>query len=203
VVETLRGLDDPGRHLRLPAHHDVRVTDVSLRRLHGALEAAAAAGPADFAELLLTGGVGARTVRALALVGEVLHGAPSRFDDPARFAFAHGGKDGHPFPVPLRVYDRTLGVLRQAVEAARLGRDEKLQALRRIADQARWLERADRSSPSDRLPLAAVVAEERARSAGYGGRTVFGPAPLAPLAAPAPRAAVRPRGQLSLPLRGK
>jgi hypothetical protein len=127
-------------HLTLPHHHFVRATDVGLRRLHAALAAAAQRGPKDFAELLLTPGVGARTVAALAFVAEVLYGAPSRFSDPARFAFALGGKDGHPFPVPLAVYDETLCVLRRAVGRARLGLRERLDAIRRIDDQARALE---------------------------------------------------------------
>jgi uncharacterized protein len=128
-------------NLLLPQHHDVRPQDVSLRRLHGNLAAAADRGPADFSELLLTPGVGARTVRALALVAEVVHGAPYRFTDPARFSFAHGGKDGHPFPVPLRVYDETIRVLKSAVQKAKLGRDEELAALKRLDDQARKLDR--------------------------------------------------------------
>ncbi|MGA7196890.1 DUF763 domain-containing protein, partial [Roseiarcus sp.] len=88
-------------HLVMPSHHDVRSSDVLMRRLHGNLAAAAECGPSDFSQLLLVPGVGARTVRALALVAEVLHGAPYRFSDPARFSFAHGGKDRHPFPVPI------------------------------------------------------------------------------------------------------
>ena len=91
--------------------------------------------------MLLTPGVGARTVRALAMVAEVVHGAPFRFTDPARFSFAHGGKDRHPFPVPLKVYDETINVLKSAVQKARLGRDEELGALKRLDDQARKLER--------------------------------------------------------------
>src|SRR5436190_3322051 len=119
-------------HLIMPAHHDVRHADVHVRRLHGNLAAAADRGPADFSELLLTPGVGARTVRALAMVAEVVHGAPCRFTDPARFSVAHGGKDRHPYPVPLKVYDETIAVLRAAVERARLGNDEKLAAIRRL-----------------------------------------------------------------------
>jgi hypothetical protein len=95
-------------HLSMPGHHDVRGSDVVLRRLHGNLAAAAECGPRDFTELLQVPGVGARTVRALALVAEVLHGAPCRFTDPARFSLAHGGKDRHPFPVPTKVYDHTI-----------------------------------------------------------------------------------------------
>jgi hypothetical protein len=154
-------------HLSLPSHHDVRPSDVLLRRLHGTLAAAAARAPHDFAELLLTPGLGARTVAALALVAEVLHGAPCRFTDPARFSLAHGGKDGHPFPVPLRVYDETLRVMQQAIAAARLGNDERLAALRRLDAEARRLE-AHANGPS----FAEFVAEERARSADLGGRTV-------------------------------
>ena len=107
---------------RMPAHHDVRPGDVFARRLRGNLAAAADRGPADFAELLLVPGVGPRTVRSLAMVAEIVHGAPYRFADPARFSFAHGGKDRHPFPVPLRVYDQTIEVLKSAVRKARLGR---------------------------------------------------------------------------------
>jgi len=128
-------------HLIMPAHHDVRETDVNMRRLHGNLAAAADRGPVDFEALLLTPGVGARTVKALAMVAEVVHGAPYRFSDPARFSLAHGGKDRHPFPVPLKVYDETINVMKSAVRKGRLGRDEELQALKRLDDQSRVLER--------------------------------------------------------------
>lgn len=156
-------------HLMLPDHHDVRAEDVVARRLRGNLAAAAECGPQDFAELLRTPGVGARTVRALALVAEVLHGAPCRFNDPARFSLAHGGKDRHPFPVPTLVYDRTIGVLKSAVRNAKLGRQEELGALKRLDDQARRLER-DAEGPS----VEALIAEEFERSHAYGGRSVFG-----------------------------
>jgi hypothetical protein len=156
-------------HLVLPDHHDVRAGDVILRRLHGTLAAAAEAGPKDFPDLLLVPGVGARTVRSLAMVAEVIHGAPCRFSDPARYSLAHGGKDRHPFPVPTRVYDKTIGVLKAAVAQAKLGNEEKLGAIRRLDEQARRLE-AYVSGPS----FEAVVAEDRARSQEYGGRSVFG-----------------------------
>jgi hypothetical protein len=153
----------------MPAHHDVRASDVMVRRLHGNLAAAADRGPADFSELLLTPGVGARTVRALAMVAEVVHGAPYRFADPARFSFAHGGKDRHPFPVPLRVYDKTIAVLKSAVQSAKLGREEELGALKRLDEQARLLER-HATGPS----VEQLIAEERGRSHSYDGRSVFG-----------------------------
>jgi hypothetical protein len=155
-------------HLVMPAHHDVRPDDVILRRLHGSLAAAADRGPADFAELLLVPGVGARTVKSLAMVAEVIHGAPHRFADPARHSLAHGGKDGHPFPVPLKVYDETIRVLKYAVVKGRLGAGEETAAIRRLDDQARRLE-ATATGPS----LPEFIAEERARSRAYGGRTVM------------------------------
>jgi hypothetical protein len=127
-------------HLVMPEHHEVRPNDVVMRRLRGSLAAAASSGPTDFPELLLVPGVGARTVRALAMVAEVVHGAPCRFSDPARFSLAHGGKDRHPFPVPLRVYDETIRVLKSAVQNSRLGREEELGALQRLDQQARRVE---------------------------------------------------------------
>jgi hypothetical protein len=156
-------------HLIMPEHHEVRAGDVIVRRLHANLAAAADRGPADYADLLLTPGVGARTVEALALVAEVVHGAPCRFSDPARFSFAHGGKDRHPFPVPLRVYDQTIRVLKSAVQNARLGRDEELAALARLDDQARLVER-HAVGPS----IEELFADERRNSHAYGGRSVFG-----------------------------
>jgi hypothetical protein len=156
-------------HMELPGHHDVRASDVIAKRLHGTLAAAADRGPVDFPDLLLTPGVGARTVRALAMVAEVVHGAPYRFADPARFSFAHGGKDRHPFPVPLKVYDQTIAVLKSAVQNAKLGREEELGALKRLDDQARQLERH-----ATGLAVGELIAEERALSHSYGGRSVFG-----------------------------
>ena len=156
-------------HLIMPAHHDVRAEDVVTRRLHGNLAAAADRGPADFADLLLVPGVGARTVRALAMVAEVVHGAPCRFTDPARFSLAHGGKDRHPFPVPTRVYDQTIQVLKSAVQNAKLGREEELGAIKRLDEQARRFERHATGPSVDEL-----IAEERRKSADYGGRSIFG-----------------------------
>jgi len=156
-------------HLVMPAHHDVRPKDVFVRRLHATLAAADAQAPSDFADLLLTPGVGARTVRSLAMVAEVVHGAPYRFQDPARFSLAHGGKDRHPFPVPIKVYDETIRVLKSAVQNARLGREEELAAIRRLDEQARRLERTA-TGPS----FEAFVAAERAMSPELDGRSVFG-----------------------------
>jgi hypothetical protein len=186
IVREVRGLSAAGDvsaaappvqpslpHLVMPAHHDVRAGDVNLRRLHATLAAAADAGPKDFGELLLSPGIGARTVRSLAMVAEVVHGTPYRFADPARFSLAHGGKDRHPFPVPLTVYDQAIRVLKTAVAKARLGRDEELAALKRLDDQARRLE-----GRAAGLDFAQLVDQERRASHANGGRSVLGWEPL-------------------------
>ena len=143
-----------------------------MRRLHGTLRAAHESGPRDFSELLLVPGVGARTIEALAMVGEVIHSA-YRFSDPARFSLAHGGKDRFPFTVPLKVYDRTLHVLRDAIDRAKLGQDDRLSALERVDRQARAFDRSVDSGPS----FDEHVHAERERSAELGGMSVFGPEP--------------------------
>ena len=159
-------------HLVMPEHHDVRAKDVVLRRLHGTLAAAANRGPEDFPDLLMTPGVGPRTVQALAMVAEVVHGTPCRFSDPARFSFAHGGKDRHPYPVPVRVYDETIRVLKSAVQKAKLGQQEELFALQRLDQQARALER-HATGPD----VEEHIRRERAKSHSYGGRSIFGDEP--------------------------
>jgi hypothetical protein len=154
-------------HLRLPHRHEVRASDVMLKRLHGTLAAAAEAGPKDYADLLLMPGVGARTVEAIAFVAEVIHGTPSRFSDPARFSLAIGGKDGHPFPVPITVFDETIRLLKRAVDRAKLGSTEALAAIQRLDAQARMLE-SRVSGPA----FEDFIATERAKSPSFGGRTV-------------------------------
>jgi hypothetical protein len=157
------------RKLAMPVHHDVRPQDVDLKRLGAVLAVAHEQELRDFASLLLVEGLGPRTLQSLALIAEVVHGAPSHFSDPARFSFAHGGKDGHPFPVPLKPYDESIAVLRRALDAAKLGHTEKLEGFRRLDSLTRAVE-------EQRQPLAdfsAAIAHERAISASLGGRTVF------------------------------
>ncbi|MEO1228579.1 MAG: DUF763 domain-containing protein [Myxococcota bacterium] len=161
----------PGPMLQMPLHHDVRPENVVERRLHGALASVREAGVETFESLLLTPGLGPRTLQTLAFVAEVIHGAPSRFSDPARFSLALGGKDGHPFPVPVKVYDDTLRVLRKAIANARLGREEGTAALRRIDARARALEMTENGPGVQKF-----VERERQSSWRYGGRTVSGPA---------------------------
>lgn len=167
VAPPLPAAENVAPHLHMPAHHEVLASDVLQRRLHATLAAAAESGPRDFADLLLVPGVGARTVLSLALVSEIVHGAPCRFADPARFSLAHGGKDGHPYPVPLMVYDETLRVLKQAVERAKLGQADKLSAIERLDRQARRLENA--SGPG----YDGFVREQRAQLGAWKPRTVF------------------------------
>jgi len=129
------------RHLKLPTHHEVRPKDVDLKRLGAVLAVAYERDLHDFAELLLLENLGPRTLQSLALVAEVVHGAPSRFNDPARFSFAHGGKDGHPFPVPLKTYDQSINFLRTTLDAAKLGDREKIDGFRRLEGFVRTVER--------------------------------------------------------------
>jgi hypothetical protein len=156
--------------LELPFHHEVRKEDVVQRRLRGAIAAAHERAPVDFADLLLTPGVGPRTVLSLAMVADVVHGTPSRFTDPARYSLAHGGKDGHPYPVPRKVYDETIRVMKDAVSRAKLGQSDRLFAIRRLDAEARRLEH---TAPS--IDFDAFVAEEWYRSPERDGATAAGP----------------------------
>ncbi len=158
------------RKMRLPAHHDVRSSDVNLRRLGTVLALSKELPTKDFESLLLVEGLGPRTLQSLALVSEVIYGTPTRFKDPARFSFAHGGKDGHPFPVPTKVYDESIGVLKSAVQRARIGHPDKLKALKALHSAAENME-------SNFIPngnLEDVIEQERRDSWKYGGRTVMG-----------------------------
>jgi hypothetical protein len=157
------------RRLEMPAHHDVRRADVNAKRLGAVLALAHERDLRDFASFLLLEQLGPRTLQSLALIAEVIHGAPVRFADPARFAFAHGGKDGHPFPVPLAVYDESLGVLQRALAAARVNHTDRLHGMKRLDALVRAVE-ARRDPFAD---VEATIAQERAISHSVGGRTVF------------------------------
>lgn len=158
--------------LVMPRHHDVRAEDVNLKRLGTVLALAHEKELRDFESLLLLEGVGPRTVQSLALVSEVIYGAPSRFSDPARFSFAHGGKDGHPFPVPLKVYDETIDTLRTSVEKAKIGHSDKQKAIKSLSKVAQLLEKDFKPNKN----LQKVIEKERAESYKYDGTTVFGKA---------------------------
>src|SRR5258707_3617372 len=130
--------ENPERTLRevprliMPAHHDLREKDIDVKRLGAVLAVAYERELSDFANLLLLENLGPRTLQSLALIAEVVHGTPTRFSDPARFSFAHGGKDGHPFPVPLKTYDESLAVLRRALQQAKVGQTEKVDGFGRL-----------------------------------------------------------------------
>ncbi len=158
------------KKIRLPSHHEVRNKDVDLKRLGSVLVLAQKSPTHEFEELLLIEGLGPRTLQSLVLVSEVIHGTPSRFNDPARFSFAHGGKDGHPFPVPTKTYDESISVLRDAIEKARLGHHDKSKAIQSLSIAAQRLEQ-------DFIPkgdIQEVIEHERNNSWKYGGRTVLG-----------------------------
>jgi uncharacterized protein len=157
------------RHLRMPSHHEVHARDVDLKRLGAVLAIAYEKDLKNFADLLLVEKLGPRTLQSLALVAEVVHGAPSRFNDPARFSFAHGGKDGHPHPVPLKTYDESLNFLRSSLDAAKVGDKEKLEGFRRLERFVRTVEtRLEPKANFDRL-----IEHEHAISPSLNGRTVF------------------------------
>lgn len=169
-------LEDPARmfpeiqKISMPAHHDMRSTNVNLKRLGSILALAHEKELRDFESLLMLEGVGPRTLQSLALVSEVIHGTPTRFSDPARFSFAHGGKDGHPFPVPTKVYDETIGILENAVQKAKVGNSDKQQAIKNLTRVAQMLE----GNFTPNTNFEKVIALERAESHKYSGQTVFG-----------------------------
>jgi uncharacterized protein len=193
--------EDPQRTLtevmkmRLPSHHDVRAKDVDLKRLGAVLAVSHDRKLHDFASLLLVENLGPRTLQSLALIAEVIHGTPTRFADPARFSFAHGGKDSHPFPVPLKTYDESIAVLRRGLDAAKLGDTEKIDGMKRLEKFVRVIEQ----TYSPEADFDAVMAHEHAISKSLDGRTVFDDVPAARPSSPRAGEKAPPRrGQLGL-----
>jgi uncharacterized protein len=156
----------------MPRHHEVRSSDVNLKRLGAILTLAHEKHFTDFESLLMLEGVGPRAIQSLTLVSEVIYGSPVRFNDPARFSFAHGGKDGHPFPVPLKVYDETINVLKKSIEKAKIDNTDKLKAIKQLAQLSMSIEKNFSPKPF----LEDVIQNERDKSHEYGGMTVFGKA---------------------------
>lgn len=156
------------RSIVMPSHHEVLEQDVDLKRLGGVLATAYESQPKDFESLMLTPGLGPRTLQSLALVSEVIYGTPSRFTDPARFSFAHGGKDGHPFPVPLKIYDESIRVLRDSIEKSKLGYKDKSDCIRRLHNVALNVEQ----NCSPEVDFDAAIRYEREHSAEWDGKTV-------------------------------
>jgi hypothetical protein len=172
------------RKLTMPRHHDVQASDVDLKRLGAVLAVAYEREFHDFASLLLLEKLGPRTLQSLALVAEVIHGAPTRFSDPARYSFALGGKDGHPFPVPLKTYDETIQVLRRSLQDAKVGNTDKIDGLRKLDNFVQAVEHSHAPSAD----FTETVARERSISDSLGGRT----------AGSKPDHSARPTGQLPL-----
>ncbi|WP_296668708.1 MULTISPECIES: DUF763 domain-containing protein [unclassified Treponema] len=158
------------RNLVMPSHHEIRAEDVDLKRLGAVLATAYESENADFESLLLTPGLGPRTLQSLTLVSEVIYGTPSRFTDPARFSFAHGGKDGHPFPVTTKIYDESIRILGESIEESKMGYSEKSECLARLEKTARYVE--ENCEPE--ADFDATIAHERAHSKEWGGRTCHG-----------------------------
>jgi uncharacterized protein len=157
------------RRLVVPKRHDVRVQDVDLKRLGAVLAVAYERDLNDFASLLLLEKLGPRTLQTLSLVAEVVHGTPTRFSDPARYSFALGGKDRHPFPVPLKTYDESIAVLQTSLDAAKLGDKDKLSGFERLHRFVCAVE--ERYDPD--ADFDAAIHHERAISRELGGRSVF------------------------------
>ena len=160
------------RKIVMPRHHEVMAKDVNMKRLGAVLTLAHERDVNQFESLLLLEGLGPRTLQSLTLVSEVIYGTPSRFTDPARFSFAHGGKDGHPFPVPTKIYDETIQTLRNSVEKAKMGVSDKQGAIRQLSVMAQRIEESFTPGPF----FDAVVQKERDDSYKYVGKTVFGDA---------------------------
>ena len=160
--------EEKGRSIVLPSHHEVCKQDIDLKRLGGVLATAYNNQPQDFESLLLTPGLGPRTLQSLALVSEVIYGTSSRFTDPARFSFAHGGKDGHPFPVPLKIYDESIRILRDSIEKSRLGYKDKSDCIRRLHTAALNVER----NCAPEVDFDAAIHYEREHSKDWDGKTV-------------------------------
>ncbi|MDD7699798.1 MAG: DUF763 domain-containing protein [Spirochaetia bacterium] len=156
------------RTITMPAHHDVKAEDVNLKRLGAVLATAYEAEPKDFESLLLTQGLGPRTIQSLTLVSEIIYGTPSRFEDPARFSFAHGGKDGHPFPVPLKVYDESIRVLHESIARSKLGYKDKSECIKRLHKTALEIER----NCSPEADFEKTIQHEKKHSKEWGGKTV-------------------------------
>jgi hypothetical protein len=160
------------RKITMPRHHEVTASDVNMKRLGAVLTLAHETSVTDFESLLLLDGAGPRTIQSLALVSEVIYGSPTRFNDPARFSFAHGGKDGHPFPVPLKVYDETIHILRSAVDKSKIGALDKQKAIRQLSAMTWEIEK--NFEPNEFFERQ--IQKERDESHLHEGMTVFGKA---------------------------
>lgn len=155
-------------YMKLPTYCDVKEKDVDLKRLGSILWLAQETETRQFDDLLLLKGLGPRTLQSLTLVSEVIHGTPSRFSDPARFSFAHGGKNARPFPVPTTIYDETISVLQSAVEKAKIDTTDKHKAIKKLSNIA---QRAEKGFTPNKN-FEELKAKENRASHRYGGRSI-------------------------------
>jgi hypothetical protein len=158
------------RTLEMPMYQQIKTKDIDLKRLGSILYLAQEMETQNFEELLLLKGLGPRTLQSLALVSEVIHGTSSRFSDPARFAFAHGGKGGTPFPVPTKVYDETIQTLHDAVLKSKLQQTDKSQAIKKLHEISMKNEINFQPNSS----IEPLIEKENKDSWKYGGRTLEG-----------------------------
>ncbi len=156
------------KYLKMPSHHDVRAEDVDLHRLGSVLAFAYERDLHDFADFLLTENLGPRTLQTLAMIAEVVHGTPIRFSDPARFSFALGSKDGHPFPVPLKTYDETIEILQRAIDSAKIDGREKLDGFRRMNEFVNRVEHHIKAAAN----LPELIRHEQSLSPSLEGRSI-------------------------------
>jgi uncharacterized protein len=162
------------KHMTLPTYCDIKAKDVDLKRLGSILWLAQESQTTQFEDILLLQGLGPRTLQSLALVSEVIHGTPSRFSDPARFSFAHGGKTGKPFPIPTKIYDETIETLKNSVEKAKIGQTDKQEALKKLTHLAQKAEQDFIPNEDKEASFNKIIEHERTNSWQYGGRTVKG-----------------------------
>lgn len=156
--------------MTLPTYCDVKAKDVDLKRLGSVLWLAQEQEVGTFEDLLLVQGLGPRTLQSLTLVSEVIHGTPSRFTDPARFSFAHGGKNSNPFPIATKIYDETIEILSNAVHRAKIGSPDKSNAIAKLHKIAKRAEEG--FLPNDNFE--AIKAKQNRDAWKYGGRTLRG-----------------------------
>ncbi len=160
--------EEQSRSIIMPRRHNVLAEDVDLQRLGGVLAAAYLNQPQTFESLMLTKGLGPRTLQSLTLVSELIYGTPSRFTDPARFSFAHGGKDGQPFPVPIKIYDESINILQDSIEKSKLGYKEKSECIKRLHETALEIEK--KCNPT--VDFDKAIQYEKSNSQAWGGKTI-------------------------------
>ena len=158
------------RSAELPNRHDVRKDDINMSRLASVLDLAYNREVENFEELVDLHGVGPRTLKALAMASEVIHGDATRFDDPARFSFAVGGKDGRPHPIDTKSFDETVEMLQNSVDKSKLGDGDKSTALKRLHNMAVTGE--TKGSPIEFLQD--LIDHEWKHAESSGGKTFMG-----------------------------